>query len=129
MDGLQRLLDAVRDSGLAAGHLRGLCHLLIGRTISDSDGNPVSAGVTWRELAERLKTARFDPVLGMEVGADPDVVAPRDRQRFWYAVIALCQPDGAEAVRQADLLADALRRLGYDAGGGQSTKAVKSKKK
>ena len=129
MDGLQRLLDAVRDSGLAAGHLRGLCHLLIGRTITDSDGNPVSSGITWRELAERLKTARFDTALGMEVGADPDVVAPRDRQRFWYTVIALCQPDGAEAVRQADLLAVALHRLGYDAGGGSQTKAVKPKKK
>ncbi len=113
MDGLQRLLDAVRDNGLAAGHLRGVLHIAIGRQLTDVAGAVVSAGVTWRDLAERLKLAKFDTSLGMEVGADPDVIAPRDRQRFWYATIALAQPDGAEAVRQAEALAAPLRRLGF----------------
>ena len=116
MDGLQRLLDAVRDNGLAAGHLRGVLHIAIGRKLTDTAGVAVSAGVTWRELAERLKLAKFDPALGLEVGADPDVIAPRDRQRFWYAVIALAHPDSAEAVRQAEALAAPLRRLGFVVG-------------
>ena len=116
MDGVQRLLDAVRDNGLAVGHVRGLCHLLIGRKIDDADGLTVSAGLTWRELAERLRAGRFDQDLGLEVGADPEVVAPRDRQRFWYSVIALAQPDGMEALRQAEALAGQLRRLGYTVG-------------
>jgi hypothetical protein len=116
MDGLQKLLDAVRDSGLAAGHFRGLVHVAVGRKVSDADGNPVSAGVTWRDLAERLRVARFDVSLGLEVGADADVIAPRDRQRFWYAAISLTQPDGAEAVRQAEALAAHLKRLGFVVG-------------
>ena len=113
MDGLQTLLDAVRDNGLAVGHLRGVVHIAIGRQVTTLDGKVVSTGVTWRDLAERLKSARYDVSLGLEVGADADVIAPRDRQRFWYAAISLALPDGAEAIRQADALAAPLRRLGY----------------
>lgn len=116
MDGLQRLLDVIRDNGLAVGHLRGVLHIAIGRKVTELSGVPVAAGVTWRELAELLKVTRFDPTLGLEVGADPDVVAPRDRQRFWYTVIAMAQPDSAEAVRQAEALAVPLQRLGFVVG-------------
>lgn len=116
MDGLQRLLDEVRDNGLAVGHIRGLLHIAIGRKVTAADGSLVSAGVTWRELADRLKQARFDVSLGLEVGADADVIAPRDRQRFWYTVIGMAQPDGALAVGQADALAAQLKRLGYIVG-------------
>ncbi len=34
MDGIREFLEAVRDNGLAAGHLRGLFHVAIGRRIS-----------------------------------------------------------------------------------------------
>ena len=116
MDGLQRLLEAVRDNGLAVGHLRGVLHVAIGRKVLAADGSLLSAGVTWRELADRLKQAKYDVALGLEVGADADVIAPRDRQRFWYAVIALAQPDGAVAVGQAEALVPSLRRLGFEVG-------------
>src|SRR6188472_4289925 len=66
MDGIRDLLEAARDNGLVTGHLRGLLHVAIGRTVSKPDGTKLSSGVTWRALAALLKTLRFDPELGRE---------------------------------------------------------------
>src|SRR5438045_7752266 len=88
MDGLREFLEAVRQRGLVAGHLRGLFHIAIGRRVTRQDGTVVSAGVTWRELAGMLKALRFDKELVAEVGGDPAETAPRDRTRLWYAAIA-----------------------------------------
>src|SRR5687767_15881564 len=85
MDGLREFLEAVREHGLVAGNLRGLFHVAIGRRISRPDGTVVSAGVTWRELANLLKGIRFDKDLVSEVGGNPEELSPRDRQRFWYS--------------------------------------------
>jgi hypothetical protein len=116
MDGLQKLLDVVRRQGLVAGHLRGLFHILIGRRITDADGNVISTGITWRELAALLKDERLEKELVEEVGADPEELSPRDRQRFWYSAIALSHPHSAEAMAQADRLIPALKKLGYIVG-------------
>ena len=99
MDGIRTLLEAARDNGLVAGRFRGLLHIAIGRAISKPDGTKLSAGHTWREVATTLKMLRFDPEVGREVGADPDTLSPRDRERYWYAVIALAHVDGSEAVQ------------------------------
>src|SRR5688500_58091 len=88
MDGLRDFLEAVRQQGLAGGLLKGLFHVAIGRRISRTDGIVVSSGVTWRELSGLLKVLRFDKGLVAEIGVDPESLAPRDRQRFWYATIA-----------------------------------------
>ena len=88
MDGIRELLEAVRDRGLAVGHFRGLLHTVIGRRITRINGAPVSTGITWRELAGMLKELRYDRELVREFGADPDTLAPRDRERFWYTAIA-----------------------------------------
>lgn len=113
MDGIRELLETIRDRGLAIGNLRGLLHIIIGRKITKSDGTVVSTGLTWREVAALLKLLRFDKDLVREFGADPEELAPRDRQRFWYSAIALAKVDSVEALAQAQRLAEKLRDQGY----------------
>lgn len=113
MDGIRDLLEAARTNGLVAGRFRGLLHIAIGRTITKPDGTKLSAGITWRAVAALLKAMRFDPEFGREAGADPATLSPRDRERYWYAVIALARPDGAEAVAEAEKLIAPLKALGY----------------
>lgn len=113
MEGIRRLLDTARTEGLVAGHFRGLLHVAIGRTVSDAAGTVLSRGLTWREAATLLKELRFDRELVREFGADPDALAPRDRERFWYSAIAQAKVDSAEASAQADRLAAALKAHGF----------------
>lgn len=113
MDGLRELLEAARANGLVTGHFRGLLHIAIGRRVTKLDGTKVSDGMTWRPLAALLKALRFDPEYGREVGADPDTLSPRDRERYWYAVIAMAGVDSPQAVAEAEKLAEALKPLGY----------------
>ncbi len=113
MEGIRRLLDTARAEGLVAGHFRGLLHVAIGRTVSDAAGTVLSRGLTWREAAALLKELRYDRELVREFGADPDALAPRDRERFWYSAIAQARVDSAEASAQADRLAAALKAHGF----------------
>jgi hypothetical protein len=116
MEGTLRLLEVVRDKKLASGLLRGLFHIAIGRTVADRDGTVLAAGVTWRELAVLLKDAKFDKELVRELGADPDALAPKDREKMWYHAIGLAKVDSAEARAQADKLAAALKPHGFMVG-------------
>src|SRR5262249_11062419 len=109
-------LSAARDANLVAGHFRGLLHIAIGRRVTRPDGSAVSAGVTWRALAAELKALRFDPELVREFGADPAVLAARDRERLWYSAIALARVDSPEAVAEAEKLAPKLTALGFVVG-------------
>jgi hypothetical protein len=113
MDGVRSLLGIVRDHKLAKGRLRGLFHLLIGHQLATADGTILSAGLTWRQLAAELKAARLDKDLVAEVGADPDTLSPRDRERFWYSAIGMAQVDSAEARTQAEQIAKALKPHGF----------------
>ncbi len=113
MDGIRDLLETALANGLVPGRFRGLLHIAIGRTVTKPDGTKLSSGLTWRELATLLKTLRFDQELGREVGADPDTLSPRDRERYWYAVIALARPDSPDAVAQAEQLIGSLKNLGF----------------
>ena len=113
MDGIRDLLSAARDNGLAAGHFLGLLHIAIGRKITRPDGTIVSSGFTWRVLALELKNLRFDPEFVRELGADPDLLAARDRERFWYSAISQARVDSSEAVAAGDLLAPKLKNLGF----------------
>ena len=116
MDGIRELLSAARDAGLVTGYFRGLLHIAIGRTVKRPNGSTLSNGVTWRELAAELKHQRFDTDLVRELGADPEVLAARDRERFWYSAIALARVDSREAAQDADRLATRLAALGYSVG-------------
>jgi len=113
MDGIREFLEEVRQHDLARGHLRGLFHIAIGRRISKATGEVVSSGVTWRQLSAVLKTVRFDKDLVSELGADPETLSPRDRERFWYSAIALARVDSPAARAEADRLAARLKPLGY----------------
>jgi hypothetical protein len=113
MDGIRDLLEAARANGLVTGRFRGLLHIAIGRTVTKPDGTKLSAGLTWREVATLLKNLRFDPELGRELGADPDTLSPRDRERYWYAVIGMARVDGPEALAEAEKLSAPLKDLGF----------------
>ena len=113
MDSLRELLEAVRERDLARGHFRGLLHLVVGRRITREDGTLVSSGMTWRDLSALLKRLRWDREAVRELGIDPAELAPRDRERFWYAAIARAGIDSPDAVADADRLAEALREQGY----------------
>lgn len=116
MERLREFLDLVRTQGLAAGRFRGVCHVAVGRRILDQAGQLVSAGITWRELSVLLKDLRYEKELVAELGVDPDDLAPRDRQRFWYSAIALARPDSAEARAEAELVVAAVKPFGYVVG-------------
>ena len=88
MDSLRELLDAVREKDIVQGRFRGLLHILVGRRITRQDGTVVSAGMTWRDLSSLLKRLRWDREGVRELGIDPATLAPRDRERFWYAAIS-----------------------------------------
>ncbi len=112
MDGPRPVLELVRDRNLAVGRLRGFFHLLIGRTLS-RDGTVLSTGASWRELAHWLKLLKFDRELVRELEADPDTLSPKDREKFWYAAIAMAKVDSPQARREADELAGLLVPLGF----------------
>jgi hypothetical protein len=118
MDQLREFLEAVKRSGLARGNLRGLLHILIGRRLAKADGTDVSAGLSWRELANQLKLARWDTDTAAELDLDPETLPPRDRQRFWYSAITQAGVDTPEARAAGDKLANALKKLGYVVGPG-----------
>jgi hypothetical protein len=113
MEGIRGLLDAARGAGLVEGNFRGLLHIAIGRTVTDPSGVVLSRGLTWREAATLLKELRFDRELVREYGADPDALAPRDRERFWYSAIAQARVDSAESSAAADRVGAALKAHGY----------------
>jgi hypothetical protein len=113
MDGIRELLETARTHGLVDGHLRGLLHIAIGRRVSRTDGTLLSTGLTWRELASLLKQLRFDKELVRELGAEPEELAPRDRNRFWYSAIALARVDAPEAVAEAEAILPRLKEAGF----------------
>ena len=116
MDGLREFLEAVKRNGSAKGNLRGLLHILIGRRIAQADGTVISGGLTWRELAALLKKVHWNTDCVRELGLDPDKLAPRDRQRFWYSAIAQAGVGSEKATKAGDKMAEALRKLGYIVG-------------
>ncbi len=116
MDPLPTLLDVLKKKGLTRGHFLGFLHVLIGRRVTQSDGTVVSRGLAWREVAALLKKHRWDPEAAREIGQDPDALPPRDRQRFWYSVIAQSHVDSAAASQAGDRFAEVLKTSGYEVG-------------
>ena len=109
----ESFLDQLRHQGLVEGHFLGLLHVLIGRRVTQADGTVVSPGLTWRALADLLKTLRWDKEAVREIGLDPAALPPRDRQRFWYTAIAHARVDSDEAIAAGDRLAAYLKPQGF----------------
>lgn len=105
MDGVLRLLELVHTHGLARGHLRGVFHIAIGRKISTPDGTVISQGMSWRELSLLLKQLKYDKDLVSEIGNEPEILAPKDREKMWYFAIAHAKVDSAQAREEAEELA------------------------
>jgi len=116
MDAIRDFLTTVRQAHLVEGHFLGLLHVLVGRKITRTDGSVVSTGLTWRQTASYLRQLRFDPQLAREVNVDPEALNIRDRDRFWYTVIAQAHLDSPTAVAEADKLAPLLQQHGYIVG-------------
>jgi hypothetical protein len=116
MDALQELLEDLKRHGLDQGHLLGLFNVLIGRRITTADGAVMSNGLTWRELASWLKKVRWDRDAVRELGLEPDELAPRDRQQYWYSAIIRAAVDSEKATQAGDRVAERLRKLGYVVG-------------
>ncbi|HEX5269391.1 MAG TPA: hypothetical protein VFW33_02840 [Gemmataceae bacterium] len=116
MDRVRQLLNDVKQRGLAPGKLLGLLNVLIGRRVALADGTPVSAGLTYRELAGHLKRVRWEPDTVSELGLDPKALPPRDRERYWYQAIVLARVDSPQGATAGDEVAVALRAASYDVG-------------
>jgi hypothetical protein len=116
MDALTEFLEDLKRQDLAQGKFLGLLHLLIGRTITRTDGTVVSAGLTWRTLAGWFKKVRWSKESVRELHLDPDDLPPRDRQHFWYTAISRAGVDSAKAHELADELAGILTAKGYAVG-------------
>jgi hypothetical protein len=97
MDRLRELLVELKRDNYAQGNFLGLLNILIGCSIEASNGDVVSTGATWRTLAEQLKKARWTKQAATELGIELGTFAPRDRQRFWYQVIAHAGVDSPKA--------------------------------
>jgi hypothetical protein len=113
MDEVRMFLELIEEKQLAHSRLAGVFHILIGRKIEKADGAVISMGLTWRQLASLLKVAKFNKDLVQELGADPDELAPRDREKMWYLAIGLAKVESISAIAQADKLAALLKPLGY----------------
>ncbi|MFL5243024.1 MAG: hypothetical protein ACJ8FY_13030 [Gemmataceae bacterium] len=118
MDRLHDFLTYVKDKKLAQGNFLGLLHVLIGRTVQDGNGESVSNGVTWRELAAWLQKVRWDKDAVRDLGVDPEELPPKDRQRFWFMAFARANLDSPKAGQAGDRFAQKLRAEGYNVGTG-----------
>jgi hypothetical protein len=116
MDQLREFLATIAAKGVARGNLLGLLHVLIGRRLKRADGGLVSAGLSWRETAAVLKQVRWDRQDVTELGLDPAGLPPRDRERYWYAVIARAGVDSPAGIAAGDRLAARLHAIGYEVG-------------
>jgi hypothetical protein len=118
MDGLLAFLEFVQKHRQARDNFLGLLHVLIGRRIQAADGQVVSEGQTWRQTAALLKKVRWDKAAADQLGLDCKLLPPRDRERFWYAVISAAHVDSAPARAAGDRLAAQAKAAGYQIGMG-----------
>jgi hypothetical protein len=116
MDALRELLEDLKRQTRAPGQFLGLLNVLIGRALARRDGTAVSHGLTWRELAGWLKKTRWSKHAVRELGLDPEILPPRDRQLFWYTAIARARIDSSEARAAGDRMAEKLAAKGYQVG-------------
>lgn len=116
MGGLVELLEEYKRLGPAPGGFLGLLNILIGRRIQKPDGTVLSTGLTWRDVSLLLKKTRWDIEAVRDLGLDPVDMPPRDRQRYWYAVIGQANVDSEAATKAGDQLAERLKKAGYAIG-------------
>ena len=118
MEAVRVFLVDVKQKGIARGNFLGLLNVLIGRRVEKADGILVSAGCSWRRLANFLKVVRWDRQAVRELGIDPGTLHPRDRFRFWFQAMTQTRLDSEEANQAGDHFAAVLAKAGYVVGPG-----------
>lgn len=118
MDALRDFLEECKRHEAVRQHFLGLLHILIGRRIATADGTILSNGMTWRECAALLKRQRWDRNMTARLAFQLEELPPRDRERYWYLIIARAGVDSARAREDADRLAEILRSKNYIIGAG-----------
>jgi hypothetical protein len=130
MEPLPIFFDHFKKKNLTKGHFLGFINVLIGRRIFHPNGALISSGIGWRELANWLKKTRWDPEAARELGQDPELLPPRDRQRFWFIAISRADIASVAATQAGDRFVEVLRGLGYEVGsppkGNETLKMEKS---
>ncbi|MCE2805024.1 MAG: hypothetical protein LW700_07390 [Gemmataceae bacterium] len=111
---LNEFLAKVRQEQVPPGCFLGFLHILIGKTLVTRDGALVSRGITWRELAARMRQARLDKDLVRELGVDPGQLPPRDREAYWFEAMRRAPVSSPQAQNQAAQLVSWLEKLGYE---------------
>jgi hypothetical protein len=116
MDALTELFELLQARALTHGVFLGFLNVMISRRLTSPKGVPVSAGLSFRELATWLRKVRWEPDAVKELGLEPDSLPVRDRQRYWFS--AICQAQvGSDTAREAgDEFAAKLAALGYTIG-------------
>src|SRR4051794_21757489 len=112
MEGLVAFLIELKQLQISAGNFLGLLQVLIGRRIRRANAAVISNGVTWRELAAAFKKARWPKEQAQELGLNLAELPQRDRQQFWYAVIARANVDSLAATAAGNELAEVLKQRG-----------------
>lgn len=113
MDARLETLTRIKQERWAQGNLLGLLNVLIGRRIETADGQLISNGITWRELAALLKKVRWDKSATEELQLQDVNLPPREREKYWYAVITHANVGSEAAANAGDRLAVVMRRNGF----------------
>jgi hypothetical protein len=116
MERLVKFLGWLHKEQLVSGHLRGAIHVLVARKINEPKGELISEGLTWRHLATAIADAHWPIKLAEELSVDYEKLHPRDRRKFWFSIIAMVDPDSAQARADAEKFLPAVRRAGYEVG-------------
>lgn len=113
MDRLRDLIVRIKRERHAEGNFLGFLNVLVGSRIENDRGELVSPGVSWRSLAALLKRVRWDKQSALEFKLDLTRMPPRDRERFWYQVIAQAGIDSPRGREAGSQFGAKLRELGY----------------
>src|ERR1700694_4278728 len=113
MDALSMLLEPLKQDPRIQKHFLGLLHVLVGRRFPPANGQLVSKGLSWRELAAKLKKLRWDPEAVRDLAINLEDLPSRDRQRYWYLAISRAQVDSSAALASAHEVAKILADLDY----------------
>ena len=115
MDAIDQFLMAVKSKSLHLGRFLGLLNLLVAYKIIDESGQVVSNGLTIKQVSEKLKKNRWSPEDVETLGLKYCDLPQRDRLRFWYVALVRAGIGGTKAVMEADTLAKAVKKIGYEA--------------
>lgn len=115
MDAIDQFLLTVKTKSLHLGRFLGLLNLLVAYRITDETGQVISNGLTFKLVSEKLKKNRWNPEDVETLGLKSAELPQKDRLRFWYVALVRAGVGGTKASMEADTLAKAVKKIGYEA--------------